>query len=178
MENKMYLINEIYDSLSYKLINKAEQFYSDYNNMLLAPRRFGKTTMAFIDAISECSMTPNLNLLICIDTIFTSTYYDLLINFCNDLGVEYAKDTPRSAIVFLNGSQITVTNTASLRGRRFDYVIADMHYMQEDAYTSLLCCNALCYKFIVGVQTDFVREFINANPTSFQVCTFEDLEIV
>lgn len=178
MENKLYLIREIYDSLSYRLIDKVEQFYSDYNNMLLAPRCFGKTTMAFIDAITECSLNSNLNLIIYVDNFSTKIHYDMFVLFCNELGLEYSSDSFNRTIILQNGSKINFVSAATYRGRRCDYVIADLHNMKEEDYTNILCCNARCCKFIVGACTDFVHDFMNANQESSQTCTFEDLGVI
>ena len=178
MEEKLYLIREIYDSLSYRLVNKVEQFFSDYNNMLLAPRRFGKTTIAFIDAIAECSLNPNLDLIIYVDNFSIKTHYDMFVFFCNELGLEYSNDSFNRTIILQNGSKINFVSAATYRGRRCDYIIADLHNMKEEDYTNILYCNARCCKFIAGDCTDFVHDFMNTNPESFQICTLEDLGII
>ena len=166
MENKLYLLREIYDSLSYTLYEEALNFFSHDNVFLIGDRHVGKTTMSFIDAILEGILHDNKRIGIYTDTVVTSIHFDLLARFCNELGMEYSKNSYDETIFLPNGSTIMITNSLSnRRGENFDYIVADVHLMDAYSYDDILHkCRCRDFKIIVGQQTQFVRNYLEINP--------------
>ena len=179
MENKLYLIREIYDSLSYRLVDKVENFYMEDNSMLLGARRTGKSTMAFIEAIVQCSLNDGTSICIYTDAFSERIHFDMLIAFCEELGIEHSKDIHNRIIIFSNRSRIGFSSGASqYRGSRYDYIVADVHHMTEDDYLYIRRICIFNFKFIVGEQTDFVRTYIRTHPELSYTFTYEDLGVI
>lgn len=166
MENKLYLLREIYDSLSYTLREEVLDFFSHDNVFLIGDRRVGKTTIAFIDAILEGILHDNKRIGIYTDRVVTSVHFDLLARFCNELGMDYSKNSYDKMIFLPNGSTIAITNSLpNHRGDNFDYIVADVHLMDTDSYNDILYkCRCRDFKIIVGQQTQFVRDYLEVNP--------------
>ena len=164
MENKLYLLREIYDSLSYRLSERALNFHCTDNSFVLGARRTGKTTMAFLEAIVEGALHDRSKIGLFTDSRAEMNHFILLSHLCDDLGLEYSKDSYNRTIVLPNGSTIKITSSKpSHRGERYDYIVADIHDMNEEEYYSLLCLSHGNFKILAGQHTDFVHNYIQNN---------------
>ena len=164
MENKTYLIREIYDSLSYDFDETIFEFYCNDINFLLGDRGTGKTTISFINAIAEASLNPRRKIGFCTDSEQRYVYI-LLIEFCDKLGLDYYKDDHTLAVILPNNSYIQIMNLNNIRGHWFDYIIADMHCLFEDDYNRILvtCKDLNSFKIVTGTQTDFIYDYVHNN---------------
>ena len=164
MENKLYLLREIYDSLSYRLSERALNFHCTDNSFVLGARRVGKTTMAFLEAIVEGALHDGSKIGLFTDSRAEMGHFVLLSYLCNDLGLEYSKDSYDRTIVLHNGSTIKITSSnPSHRGERYDYIVADVHDMNEEEYYCLLHLSNGNFKILAGQHTDFVHNYIQNN---------------
>ena len=164
MENKLYILREIYDSLSYDLREDALNFYYMSNSFLLGARRIGKTTITSLEAIVEGSLNDDINIAIYTDEPEMERYL-LLVRLCDELNLDYARDHYFKTITLPNKSTIKIISRKH-RGGRYDYIVADIHNMIEEDYQHIL---TMCrgdynrFKIAVGVQNDFVHDYIQNN---------------
>lgn len=164
MENKMYLIREIYDSLSYEFDENIFEFYCNDIDFMLGARCTGKTTISFIDAIAQASLDSNKKIALCTDAD-RRYVYSLLVEFCDNLGLEYFKDSHTLTILLPNKSYIQIISPNTARGCRFDYIVADINKLYEHDYNQILAVSKTMndIKIISGTQTDFFHEYVHNN---------------
>lgn len=164
MENKLYLIREMYDSLSYKLYDEFYNFLESDNNLLIGCRRSGKTTIAIIDALSEGLTNDNIYIGFYTDNGTNRIKMDLLKIKCDEFGIDYSIDTFNNRIILANGAIIQILSKNQVRGRRFDYVISDVNTITESEYDYVFSVSRGHFRIIIGVQNNFTYQYKKNNP--------------
>lgn len=166
MENKIYLIREIYDSFSYNLYNELEGFINNNNSILVGCRRAGKTTIAIIDALSEALTKDNIRIGFYTDNGANRIKLRFLEEVCDNLNIDYSIDIMNYTIILSNGSSIKVISKDRSRGHSFDYVIADVCSLTEFDYRDIVSISFRHsnFKIITGTHNSFTNEYKECNP--------------
>ncbi len=164
MENKMFLIREMYDSMSYNFHNELCGFIEEENSLLVGCRRCGKTTIAIIDALSEALTTDGIRIGFYTDNGTNRLKVDLIKNTCEIFGIDYSIDIMNHSIILSNGSVIQAINKDQTRGRRYDYVIADVCVLTEFDYRDICHISLGRYRLIINSQNSFTYKYKNDNP--------------
>jgi hypothetical protein len=165
MNNQMYLLKEMYDSIAcVKTYELLESFFINENTIFVGSRRIGKTTAAFFYAMSSAINKENVHMGIYVDKGQESIYLDMLNRQCNCFCLDYTVDSINKRILFSNGSDIRIISERNYRGFRFSCLIIDTFTFQDDkfAYFLNMCNNNL--KIITNSQTSFVRQYEEAYP--------------
>lgn len=178
MENKMYLIREIYDSFSYNLYDELEGFINSNNSILVGCRRAGKTTIAVIDALSEALTKDNIRIGFYIDNGTNRIKLRFLKEACDNLNIDYSIDPMNCTIILSNGSSIKVINKDLSRGHSFDYVIADVCSLTEFDYRDIvsMSCRYLNFKIVTGTYDSFINQYEKDNPNIVFTLDWHNLE--
>ena len=166
MENKIYLIREIYDSFSYNLYNELEGFINNNNSILVGCRRAGKTTIAIIDALSEALTKDNIRIGFYTDNRANRIKLRFLEEICDNLNIDYSIDIMNCTIILSNRSSIKVISKDQSRGHSFDYVIADVCSLTEFDYRVIvsISCRHSNFKIITGTHNSFTNQYKECNP--------------
>jgi hypothetical protein len=179
MENKIYLIREIYDSFSYNLYDELEGFINNNNSVLVGCRRAGKTTIAVIDALSEALLKDNIRIGFYTDNGTNRIKLRFLKEACDSLNIDYSIDPMNCTIILSNGSSIKVINKDQSRGYSFDYVIADVCSLTEFDYNNIvsISCRYLNFKIITGTNNSFTNQYKEDNPNRVFILDWRNLDV-
>lgn len=179
MENKMYLIREIYDSFSYNLYDEFEGFINNNNSVLVGCRRTGKTTIAVIDALSEALTTDNIRIGFYTDNGTSRIKLRFLKEACDSLNIDYSIDPMNCTIVLSNSSSIKVINKDQSRGHSFDYVIADVCSLTESDYGDIVSISRryLNFKIVTGTCNSFTNQYKENNPNIVFTLDWRNLDV-
>ncbi len=164
MNNKMYLIREMYDSLSYKLYDELYDFIENDNSLLVGCRRSGKTTIAIADALSEGLTNDNMHIGYYTDNGTNRIKIGLLKNKCDEFGIDYSIDSFNNIVMLANGTTIQVFSKDQVRGRRFDYVISDVSIITESEYEDVFLVSRGHFRIVIGTQNSFTYQYKKNNP--------------
>jgi hypothetical protein len=165
MNNQMYLLKEMYDSIaSVKTYELLESFFINENTIFVGSRRVGKTTAAFFYAMSSAINKENVHMGIYVDKGQERIYLDMLKRQCDSFCLSYTMDVVNKKICFSNGSNIRIISERNYRGFRFDCLIIDTFTFPEEkfAYFLNMCNNNL--KIITNSQTPFVKHYEEVYP--------------
>ena len=164
MENKLYLIREMYDSLSYEFYDELNGFINNDNSILVGYRRAGKTTIAITDVLSEALTKDNARIGFYTDNGTNRIKIDFLKNACDNFDIDYSIDTMNNTIILSNGSSIKVINKDQSRGHSFNYVIADICTITELNYNDIFLISGGNFKIVTGTHNSFINQYKNNNP--------------
>ena len=179
MENKIYLIREIYDSFSYTLYSELEEFINNNRSILVGCRRVGKTTIAAIDALSEALTKDNIRIGFYTDNGTNRIKLEFLKEACDNLNIDYSIDPMNCIIILSNGASIKVTSKDRSRGHSFDYVIADVCSLTESDYNNIISISRgyLNFKIIVGAYNSFINQYKKDNPNIVFTLDWNNLNV-
>ena len=164
MENKIYLIREMYDSFSYDLYDELKGFINNNNSVLIGSRRTGKTTIAIADVLSEALTKDNTQIGFYTDNGTNRIKLRFLKEACDSLNIDYSIDPMNCTIILSNGSSIKVINKDQSREYSFDYVIADVCSLTEFNYNDIVSISNGNFKIITGTHNSFINQYRNNNP--------------
>ena len=164
MENKIYLIREMYDSFSYDLYDELKGFINNNNSVLIGSRRIGKTTIAIADVLSEALTKDNTQIGFYTDNGTTRIKTNFLKSTCDNLNIDYSIDMMNCTIILSNGSSIKVISKDQLIWCSFDYVMADVCTITEIDYNNIFLISNGNFKIITGTHNSFINQYRDNNP--------------
>lgn len=175
MNNKIYLVKEMYDVLSYKFYDGLLNFVENKNTLLIGYRRCGKTTLSVIDALSEGICTDGIRIGFYVDNGTRRIKSTLIENMCENFGLNFSMDTTNSMFHLSNKSTIQLIEKNSIRGHRFDYIVTDVRNITESNFEDIRLASKGNYRIIIGEPNDFFYGHKDIAPEKVSVITYKNL---